>query len=92
MSRWVTVPADGFSGDPSPGGVTSPSLVVGPVCPVTLLAAGTALCLAGSDAHSLLSASIVTSSTGAPGVLISVLELLSRWLLSVTKRKDKKNT
>lgn len=77
MSRWVTVPAVVFSGDPAPGEVTSPSLAGGPVCPVTLRAAGSAPCLAGSDAHSLLPASIVTSSTGAPGVLISVLELLS---------------
>lgn len=80
VSRWVTVPADGFPGDCTPGGVTSPSLAGGPVCPVTLLAAGTAPCLAGSHAHSLLPASIVTSSTlsrGAPGVLISALELLS---------------
>lgn len=77
MSRWVTVPADGFSGDPAPGGGTSPSLAGDTVCPVTPLAAGTAPCLAGSDAHSLLPASIVTSSTGAAAVLISVLELLS---------------
>lgn len=92
MGRWVTAPADRLSGGPDPGRVTSPPPVGGPACPATPLAHTP--CLAGSDARSLLPASIVTSSTlstRAPEVPISVSELLlARWLPSMTERKNKK--